>query len=120
MKKILLIEDDHLLQKVLTLKLSSKYEVVTAENGREGMEKALSENPDLILLDLIMPEVSGFEFLVMVKANDKTKEIPIIIQSALPSKEDIQKAMDLGANNYLIKGNISLEKIMGLVGNYLN
>ena len=112
MKKILIIEDESALQKTLGEMLSQQgYEVLSALNGEIGLKLAQSKKPDLILLDLILPKIHGFDVLKKIKDNPETREIPVIVLTNLESIEDIKKAMELGATTYLVKANYSLEEL---------
>ncbi len=112
MKKILIIEDESALQKTLGEMLSQQgYEILSALNGEIGLKLAQSKKPDLILLDLILPKIHGFDVLKKIKDNPETREIPVIVLTNLESIEDIKKAMELGATTYLVKANYSLEEL---------
>jgi DNA-binding response OmpR family regulator len=112
MKKILIIEDESALQKTLGEVLSQQgYEILPALNGEVGLKLAQSEKPDLILLDLILPKIHGFDVLKKIKDNPETKKIPVIVLTNLESIEDIKKAIELGATTYLVKANYSLEEL---------
>ena len=124
-QKILIIEDEAILQKALQeILLQENYEVVSALDGELGFKMAFSEAPDIILLDLIMPKMDGFEVLEALKKDEKTKKIPIIILTNLGGTEDIQKALVLGATNYVVKADHDLseivEKIKGIIGQEKN
>lgn len=111
-KTILIIEDESALQKTLGEVLSQQgYKVLPALNGEVGLKLAQSEKPDLILLDLILPKIHGFDVLKKIKDNPETKEIPVIVLTNLESIEDIKKAIELGATTYLVKANYSLEEL---------
>ncbi|PIR06957.1 MAG: response regulator [Candidatus Komeilibacteria bacterium CG11_big_fil_rev_8_21_14_0_20_36_20] len=119
--KILFIDDDNFLRKVYKSELSEhNYEVVLAANGDEGLAKANTEDPDLIILDMIMPKKNGFEVLIELQGNAKTKNIPVIILSNLGQDDDVKKGLDLGAVDYLVKDNITLVDIVNKVSQYLN
>jgi DNA-binding response OmpR family regulator len=93
-QKILIIEDEETLQKALQeILLQENYEVVSALDGELGFKMASSEMPDIILLDLILPKMDGFEVLEALKKDEKTKKIPIIILTNLGGTEDVQKAL---------------------------
>ena len=102
-KKILIIEDDVFLNELMAKKLIEEgFDVIKAVNGEEGLEMAQQERPDLILLDLILPGMDGFEILEKIKEEPETSAIPVIILSNLGQREDIEKGFDLGADDYLI------------------
>lgn len=106
-KKILIIEDDRLLRKVINKKLEREnYKVIEATDGEEGLKFSDSEQPDLILLDLVLPEIDGFDVLAKLKKNPNTLKIPVIILSNLGDEEKVEKGMRLGAADYLIKAHL--------------
>lgn len=113
MTKVLIVEDDRFLSSAYKMKLAKEqYEVELAFDGEEAVEKALSFSPDIILLDLIMPKKDGFETLKDLKSNPKLKDIPVIVSSNLGQKEDIDKALALGAKDYFVKSDISLGDLL--------
>ena len=113
MKKIQFIEDESALQKTFGEILRQEgYEMISALDGEIGLRMARSEKPDLILLDLILPKIHGFDVLKELKKDDLTKDIPIIILTNLERVEDVQKAIELGATTYLVKANYTLEEIL--------
>ena len=113
MEKILLIEDEAALQKTIgDILRQERYEVVSALDGETGLKMAKSEKPDLILLDLILPKINGFEVMEELKENDFTKDIPIIVLTNLEGVSDIDKAVSLGAKAYLVKAEYSLEEVI--------
>jgi len=121
-KKILFIEDESDLQKTFSDVLEKKgYEIIMALDGEVGLKLAKSKNPDLILLDLILPKIHGFDVLKELKSDPKTKNIPIIVLTNLEGMADINKAIELGATTYLVKAHYSLDevikKIEGVLGN---
>ena len=104
MKRILLIEDDKALRENTEELLElSDYSVITASNGRIGIEAAIENLPDLIICDIMMPEVDGYGVLENLSNNEKTKQIPFIFLSAKTEHKEIRKGMDLGADDYLTK-----------------
>jgi len=112
MKKILFVEDEPSLQKAISEVLTQEgYEVVTAADGEEGLLK-IKEKPDLVLLDLILPKKDGFEVLKEMKANDSTKDIPVIVLTNLEGTGDVEKALELGATTYLVKANYELDDVI--------
>ena len=113
MKTILFIEDESALQKTFSDLLGTKgYNVISALNGQIGLDLAAKKNPDLILLDLILPKVHGLDVLKQLKENPVTKNIPIIILTNLDGIKDIEKALELGATTYLVKAQYSLEEVV--------
>jgi len=112
MKKILFIEDEPALQKALTMALKSDgFEVFSAFDGEAGFNMVSQVIPDIILLDLILPKMDGFQILEKLKSQDETKNIPVIILTNLEDVNDVQKVIDLGATNYLVKANYEVTEI---------
>ena len=112
-KKILIIEDDVFLNELMAKKLIEEgFDVLKAANGEEGLEQARQEKPDLILLDLILPGMDGFEILEKLKEDTETSSIPVIILSNLGQREDIERGFDLGADDYLIKAHFTPDEIV--------
>lgn len=103
--RILLIEDDPDIQKMVRLSLMYQggHQVSAASGGREGLEKAAQENPDLILLDVMMPEMDGYETIKALKSQPGTRHIPVVFLSARAQQTEIQKGRELGAVGYLVK-----------------
>lgn len=113
-KRILLVEDDNFLSKLLSQKLVESKAVVTrAVDGEEAI-KILKTNPkfNLILLDLTMPKVGGFEVMESINADEKIKGTPVIILSNLGEKNDIERGVSLGAKKFLVKAILSLDEII--------
>jgi len=120
MKKILFIEDEPTLQKTLGRALEQEgFEILSALDGKIGIKKAKENKPDLILLDLILPKMDGFEVLKHLKENEETKNIPVIILTNLENAEDIEKALSLGATTYLVKANYDLEEVIDKIKDML-
>lgn len=104
MKKILVIEDDAILRETTAEILElENYEVYTASNGKNGIQQAKLIIPDLILCDIMMPELDGYSLLELLSINEQTKRIPFIFMSAKTELKDVRKGMDLGADDYLTK-----------------
>lgn len=102
--KVLIVDDDSFLSGIYATKLELEgFGVVTARDGEEGVKAALKELPDLILLDVLMPKLDGFEALRQLKQQESTKNIPVIMLTNLGQKEDIEKGLQDGAVDYLIK-----------------
>ena len=113
MKKILFVEDESALQKTFGERLSPEgYEVIPALDGEIGLRLAKTKKPDLILLDLILPKVNGFEVLKELKEDKETKDIPVIVLTNLEGIGDVDKAIELGATTYLVKAQYSLEELV--------
>ncbi len=103
-KKILVVDDEQDIRKVLAMRLKiNGFTVIMAGDGQEGLEKARSENPDLVLLDLMLPKINGYEVCRLLKFDDKYKHIPVIILSALHEQLDRQKAVEYGADSFFVK-----------------
>jgi len=112
-KKILVIEDDKFLRELITKKISrAGFQALEAVNGEEAIKIIKESKPDLILLDLILPGIDGFEVLSQMKKDTKIKTIPVIILSNLGQKEDVEKGMELGAQDYLIKAHFTPGEII--------
>ena len=104
MKKILLIEDNHEIRENIAEILSlANYEIREAEHGKAGVELAKSEKPDLIICDIMMPQLDGYGVLHLLSKNPETAGIPFIFLTAKSEKDDFRKGMNLGADDYLIK-----------------
>ena len=101
MAKILLVDDEEAILKMYGSALGE--DVITAKDGDEAIEKAGTEKPDLILLDIIMPKENGLDVLKKLKSDDDTKGIPIIVLTNLPKEASAQKAKALGASGYYVK-----------------
>lgn len=102
--KVLIVDDDAFLSGIYATKLELEgFGVVTARDGDEGLKAAGKEQPDLILLDVLMPKLDGFEVLKRLKEDDETKDIPVIMLTNLGQKEDVEKGLAEGAVDYLIK-----------------
>jgi CheY-like chemotaxis protein len=113
MKKILFVEDEAALQQALGEALrQSGYKVIKATDGAVGVRLAKSENPDLILLDLIMPNKDGYEVLEELKQDIKTSQIPVIVLTNLEGMKDVERAIAAGANNYLVKTHYELSEVI--------
>ena len=112
-KTVLIIEDDVFLGDLMAKKLEdSGFKVVKAIDGQEGLEKAVTAKPNLILLDLILPGMDGFEVLKKIKDNPQSSSVPVIILSNLGQREDIERGFDLGAQDYLVKAQFTPDEIV--------
>jgi len=120
MKKILIIEDDKFLRDLISRKIMMEgYEALEAADGESGVEIAVKEKPDLVLLDLILPGINGFQALEKIKNNQVSSKVPVIILSNLAQKEDIEKGMKMGAVDYLIKAKFTPNEIVGKIRSIL-
>jgi len=120
-KKILLVEDDKFLSEMYTTKLTeSGFEVEAAFDGEDGLVKAASFKPDLILLDIVLPKKDGFEVLKLLKEKEDLKKILVIALTNLGQKEEVQKGFDLGADDYVIKAHFTPTEVVAKVNRLLN
>ena len=111
--RILLAEDDRFLRKAAeTMLKRSGFTVIAAPDGEEALRLAREHIPDLMLLDLIMPKMQGFDVLKELKAAPETAGIPVIVLSNLGQDSDVQLARERGAHDYIIKSNIALEQLV--------
>lgn len=112
-KSILLVEDDRFLRKAAEATLRRHGFIVrTAADGEEALQCVRDEVPDLVLLDLIMPKLQGFEVLRILKQDPATKQIPVVVLSNLGQDSDVQQALQGGAAAYFIKANLSLQDLV--------
>lgn len=120
-KKVLVIEDDNSLRELFTVKLATHaWDVMLAADGEEGLIRAKMERPDLIILDIVMPRMSGFELLQRIKNDPLTRGTPVFILTNLSLDTDFSRGRELGADEYLIKSHLSwddlIAKMDSLVG----
>jgi DNA-binding response OmpR family regulator len=114
--KVILAEDEEIISTVYKLGLTHHgYEVTVAHDGLEAMEYLKKDTPDILLLDIIMPNMNGFEVLEALNKDRKFKGLPIIVLSNLSQSTDEQKALDLGASDYLIKADYSLKELVACI-----
>jgi DNA-binding response OmpR family regulator len=112
-KKILIIEDDKFLRELMSKKLLSMgYDVVSAADGESGLVMIKESRPDVVLLDLILPGINGFEVLEMAKKDPETANVPIVILSNLGQGEDIERGLKLGAKDFLVKAHFTPQEII--------
>jgi len=120
MAKVMLVEDDNNLREIYQARLVAEgYQIVAAKDGEEALELAVKEKPDLILLDVMMPKVSGFELLDILRSTEGIKYTKVIMMTALSQAEDKERAEKLGANRYLIKSQVTLEDMAKAVHDVL-
>ncbi|RPJ42281.1 MAG: response regulator [Candidatus Latescibacterota bacterium] len=119
-KKILVVDDEVYILHILDFSLGAEgYEVITAADGEEAMRKARSEKPDLIVLDIMMPKVDGFEACRRLKADPETSPIPVILLTAKGREVDRQMGMEVGADDYIVKP-FSPTRLIEKIGSYLS
>jgi len=120
-KKILIIEDDRAIRRAMEFRLQKEgFEVITAQDGDEGFTKAGESGLSLIILDLLLPKLNGFEVLKRLKAGEATKHIPIVVFSNLSQKTDIDEVKQLGAAAFFIKSDLSIDLVLENVKKFLN
>ncbi|MBP7118750.1 response regulator transcription factor [Candidatus Woesebacteria bacterium] len=118
--KILIVEDDPLLTKMYTTKfITEGFDVDSAADGEEGLAKATTVHPNFIVLDVMMPKLSGIDMLSRLRATEAGKDIPVIVLSNLSQEEEAKKALSLGAKEYLIKANFTPSEVVTKVRMYL-
>ena len=118
--KIVLVEDDQFLSKILILRLVEEgFDVVLADNGQDAAGVIKKENPNIVLLDLLLPKKNGFEVLEEIKLDAKINQIPVIILSNLGQQTDINKGLKLGAIDYLVKANFGIKDIVSKIKEHL-
>jgi DNA-binding response OmpR family regulator len=115
-KRIMIIEDDRFLSSLMKARLEKEgFTVIQAFDGEEAIQILKTELPALILLDLIMPKVTGFEVLQMISITPQLDKVPVVIVSNLAQDSDIEKARQLGAKEYFIKVKISIDDLIGKI-----
>ena len=115
-KKILIIEDDDFFRGLIGKKLLfEEFDVYMASNGEEGISKLKEHKPDLVLLDMLLPSMDGFEVLTKIKEDPAISVTPVIIASNLVEKEDVDRALKMGAIDYMIKSQYTPEMIIEIV-----
>ena len=118
MKKILIIEDDIVLNNAYKQKLEPLFTLISAVDGETGFTKAIGEQPDLIILDLILPGLeNGLQILTKLQSNPDTKHIPVIVITNIDNQSG--PAIEMGAVDYLIKSNIDMNQVVEKINTYL-
>lgn len=121
MAKIMLVEDDHNLRSIYGDRLLAEgYEIVSASDGEEALALAVKEKPDLIISDVMMPKISGFDMLDILRSTPETKNTKVIMMTALSQAEDKDRADKLGADRYLVKSQVTLDDVARTVNEVLN
>jgi len=117
--KILCVEDSRETQQMLTFVLAKAgYEVITADNGQQGLDKAKAWRPALVLVDMMMPHMSGADFIRQLRADVVSKDVPVLVLSAYDDKALIEEAREAGADGYLIK-TIPIEELLQVIDDHL-
>lgn len=121
MTTVLLVEDDINLREIYAARLEAEgYKVVVASDGEEALAKSVREHPSLILLDIMMPKISGFDVLDIIRSTPETKNVKVVMLTALSQPSDKARGEKLGVNKYLVKSQITLEDVVDTVKNLVN
>lgn len=116
MTKIMVVEDDQSLREIYSIRLTAEgYEVVSAGDGEEALAVAVKERPDLVLSDVMMPKISGFDMLDILRSTPETKDIKVIMMTALSSDDQRKRGENLGADKYLVKSQVGIEDVIAAV-----
>lgn len=117
----MLVEDDPFLLSMYNTKFEMEnFKVVAADDGEKGLKLALKETPDIILLDIMLPKMDGFEVLRALKADEKVRRIPVILLTNLSQKEKVQEGLALGADDYLIKAHFMPSEVVEKIKKLIN
>lgn len=121
MAKILLVEDDQSLREIYGIRLTAEgYEIVPAGDGEEALAAAVRERPDLIISDVMMPKISGFDMLDILRSTPETKDIKVIMMTALSSEDQRERGESLGADRFLVKSQVGIEDVVNAVHEVLD
>ena len=120
MQKIMLVEDDDNLREIYSIRLTAEgYQIVMAHDGEEALAVAVKARPNLIITDAMMPKISGFDMLDILRSTPEMKDIKVIIMTALSSEEQRARGESLGANRYLVKSQVGIEDVVNVVHDVL-
>lgn len=120
MTKIMLVEDDNSLREIYSIRLTAEgYAIVSAGNGEEALAVAVKERPDLIISDVMMPKISGFDMLDILRSTPETQNIKVIMMTALSSEDQRERGESLGADRYLVKSQVGIEDVVNAVHDVL-
>ena len=112
----MLVEDDKSLREIYSIRLVAEgYNIVSAGDGEEGLALAVQEKPDLIIADVMMPKISGFDMLDILRSTPETKDVKVIMMTALSSEDQRQRGESLGADHYLVKSQVGIEDVINTV-----
>lgn len=121
MAKILLVEDDQSLREIYGIRLTAEgYEIVPAGDGEQALALAVREKPDLIISDVMMPKISGFDMLDILRSTPETKDIKVIMMTALSSEDQRERGEALGADRFLVKSQVGIEDVVNAVHEVLD
>ncbi|MCA9309046.1 response regulator [Candidatus Saccharibacteria bacterium] len=116
MAKILLVEDDSNLREIYGARLEAEgYEILTANDGEEALAIAVKEKPNLIITDVMMPKISGFDMLDILRTTPETKDVKVIVMTALSQDDDRKRGTDLGVDQYIVKSQVTLDDVVTIV-----
>lgn len=116
MSKVMIVEDDDSLREIYAIRLTAEgYAVVSARDGEEALAVAVRERPDLIVSDVMMPKISGFDMLDILRSTPETKNIKVIMMTALSSEDQRERGENLGADRYIVKSQVGIEDVVNVV-----
>lgn len=114
--KIMIVEDDSALREIYSIRVAAEgYEIVSAGDGEEALAVAVREKPDLILSDVMMPKISGFDMLDILRATPETANIKVVMMTALSSDDQRERGERLGADRYLVKSQVGIEDVVNTI-----
>ncbi|MBQ3445708.1 response regulator [Candidatus Saccharibacteria bacterium] len=121
MTKIMVVEDDAALREIYSIRITAEgYNVVSAGDGEEALAVAVREKPDLILADVMMPKISGFDMLDILRNTPETANIHVIMMTALSSEDQRERGERLGCDRYLVKSQVGIEDVINTIHEVLN
>ena len=116
MSKIMVVEDEASLREIYSIRITAEgYEVVSAGDGEEALAVAVREKPDLILSDVMMPKISGFDMLDILRSTPETADIKVVMMTALSADDQRQRGERLGADRYLVKSQVGIEDVINVI-----
>lgn len=116
MSKVMVVEDDASLREIYGIRITAEgYEVVSAGDGEEALAVAVREKPDLILSDVMMPKISGFDMLDILRSTPETADIKVVMMTALSAEDQRQRGERLGADRYLVKSQVGIEDVINTI-----
>ena len=116
MSKIMVVEDDASLREIYSIRITAEgYEVVSAGDGEEALAMAVREKPDLILSDVMMPKISGFDMLDILRSTPETANIKVVMMTALSADDQRERGERLGADRYLVKSQVGIEDVIATI-----